>query len=493
MDQPQGLDDLVTLLSQGLTQRSMYFESHPRVQQHARDFAARIQTLLQADRREYFFLGFVEGNLVHEGRFLIGPTILGRRVVDLMAALDCGGILFKAGLSAEEVLVLFEIAADMRTRALDLGAARSALQQRQAVHLQLSPPYSDPGWFGQFLFEGSELIADGGLDAGVTRMLPVYQRMFDSVENAHSLASRDSDLDINSVRGVGEKLLEAADGNFTDVMQLVRYPDYDTFTVGHSVRVASIAVLVGHGAGMPRELQIELAAAGMLHDVGKSKIPDEILYKADGLEDDERRLVERHPLLGAQILLENREATRMQIAAAFGHHLRYAGGGYPALPNCGVSSRMTALLKVCDVFEALTAVRPYKTAMSARAAYEIMLRDRGSFEPGAFHALVRAIGLYPPGSRVLLSSGELGVVVKAGVKIDRPLIRISHDPAGKPVEEGRMCDLAELDKLRVVRSLPDRPVRTREQAAPGATALCTHAEPDAATEATRRQIEKRRR
>src|SRR5262245_42661931 len=173
MDQPQSLDDLVSLLSQGLTQRTMYFEAHPRVQQHARDFAARLETLLEADRREYFFLGFVEGNLVHEGRFLIGPTILGRRVVDLLTALDCGGILFKAGLAAEEVLVLFEIAADLRTSALDLGAARSALQQRQAVHLQLSPPYTDPGWFGQFLFEGSELVSGGGLDEGVSQMLPV--------------------------------------------------------------------------------------------------------------------------------------------------------------------------------------------------------------------------------------------------------------------------------------------------------------------------------
>ena len=492
MDQPQSLDDLVSLLSQGLTQRTMYFESHPRVQQHARDFAARLASLLQADRREYFFLGFVEGNLVHEGRFLIGPTILGRRVVDLMTALDCGGILFKAGMTAEEVLVLFEIAADLRSRALDLAAARSALQQRQAVHLQLSPPYSDPGWFGQFLFEGSEMIGSGGLDEGLSKMLPIYQRMFDSVEQAHGLANRDASLDINAVRGVGEKLLESADGNFTDVMQLVRYPDYDTFTVGHSVRVASIAVLVGHGAGMPRELQIELAAAGMLHDVGKSKIPDEILYKADGLEDDERRLVERHPLLGAQILLENREATRMQIAAAFGHHLRYAGGGYPALPNCGVSSRMTALLKVCDVFEALTAVRPYKTAMSARAAYEVMLKDRGSFEPGAFRALVRAMGLYPPGSRVLLSTGEQGLVVKAGGKIDRPVVRVSHDPSGNPVEEGRMCDLAGIGDVRVVRSLPDQPVRPREHSAPAAPALCAHAQHDPATETVRRQIEKRR-
>jgi HD-GYP domain-containing protein (c-di-GMP phosphodiesterase class II) len=326
-------------------------------------------------------------------------------------------------------------------------------------------------------------------------MVPVYQRMFDAVEAAHALARRDAGLDIDAVRGIAEQLLAAADGSFTDVMQLVRYPDYDTFTVGHSVRVASIAVLVGHGAGLPRELQVELATAGMLHDVGKSKVPDEILYKAGRLDDDERRLIERHPVLGAQILLEHRQASRMAIAGAFGHHLRHDGKGYPTLPDWGVASRITALLKVCDVFEALTAVRPYKSAMSPRRAYEIMVRDRGCFDPGAFRALVAAMGLFPPGTRVLLSSGEQGMVVKAGAKIDRPLVRVTHDLGGVPLDQVRACDLGDGEgSLQVVRVLTDRAPKVRGAGEPGTAAptLCTHTDPDPAHDATARQIGKRR-
>jgi hypothetical protein len=353
------------------------------------------------------------------------------------------------------------------------------------VHLQLSPPYTDPGWFGQFLFEGSELVSAGGLDEGVSQMLPIYQRMFDSVEQAHVLAGRDSDLDVNAMRGVGEKLIEAADGNFTDVMQLVRYPDYDTFTVGHSVRVASIAVLVGHGAGMAREQQIELAAAAMLHDVGKSKIPDEILYKADGLDDDERRLVERHP--------RARRPDPARESRSDPHADCRGVRPPPALRGRRLSgaAQLRRLEPHDRAAQGLRRVRgpdrraSVQSAMSARAAYEVMLQDRGSFEPGAFRALVRAMGIYPPGSRVLLSNGERGVVAKAGVKIDRPLVRISHDPAGKPLEEARTCDLGALGNLRVVRSLPDRSIKAREQAAPAAPALCAHTDHDPATEPTR--------
>jgi len=87
--------------------------------------------------------------------------------------------------------------------------------------------------------------------------------------------------------------------------------------------------------------------------------------------------------------------------------------------------KATALLHVCDVFEALTAVRPYKPALTPRRAFEIMLADRGSFHPGALQALVRCTGLYPPGSRVLLSSGERALVLVAGSDIERPAVRVT--------------------------------------------------------------------
>ncbi|HEX6811940.1 MAG TPA: HD-GYP domain-containing protein [Planctomycetota bacterium] len=495
-EEAQGFDDLVTLLSQGIAQRVTYFATHPRVQQPAREFAARLATLLQEQHREFFFLGFVEGNLVHEGRFLIGPTIFGRRVVDMLEAIGSGGILLKAGVTADEMIALFGIAADLRAGPCDLAQARASLQQRKAVHVQFSPPYSDPDWFGQFLYEGAEpMFVPGAGGDSLSRMVPVYQRMFDAVDAAHALTRRDAGIDIDGVRSIGEQLLAAAGDTFTDVMQLVRYPDYDTFTVGHSVRVASIAVLVGHSVGLPRELQIELATAGMLHDVGKSKVPDEILYKAGRLDPDERQLIERHPVLGAQILLENRQASHMAIAGAFGHHLRHDGRGYPSLPDWGVSSRITALLKVCDVFEALTAVRPYKGAMSPRRAYEIMVKDRGCFDPGAFRALVAAMGLYPPGTRVLLSSGEVGVVTKAGARIDSPFVRVTHDAEGAVLDQEVVREVGADDgSLQVTLALSDRPAKQRATSEPAPEpTVCTHTHADAAHDATVEQISKRRR
>lgn len=481
VDAPATYDDLVALLSQAIGQRLVYFASHPRVQGYAVQFVSKLDERLRLDHRSFFFLGFAEDNLVHEGLFLVGPTILGRHLVNLLRALDSGGILFRLGLTTEELLELFKIATLLKGEELSLQQAQNILLQRNVRHIQLSPPYRDPGWMGQFLYERHESAGvAGGVEGQPNHMVSVHRSMFGAVEEAHQLAGEDRELDVDAVRTIGEQLIKAAEGRFTDIMQLVRYPDYDTFTVGHSVRVASISVLVGQHLGMPAEVLVELAAAGLLHDVGKGKIPDEVLFKPTTLDDDERRTMQQHPVLGAQILLDNENAGPMAIAAAWGHHLRYDRGGYPALPKWGVSSRITALLKVCDVFEALTAVRPYKKAMAPRRAYELMLQDRGAFDPDAFAALVSAVGLYPPGSRVVLSNGERGNVLAAGRRPDAPVVSITHDPTGAKFQgEGVVRDLSVLGStIQVERAETETDAREESLHSLHSPTLCTHPHDD---------------
>jgi putative nucleotidyltransferase with HDIG domain len=233
---------------------------------------------------------------------------------------------------------------------------------------------------------------------------------------------------------VSESLLNTSQSNFIDFMQLVQYPDYDSYTVGHSVRVALLLVLVGHRLGMEQDFLTELGTVGLLHDVGKARIPEEILFKRDRLDEEERRIIEGHTILGAQILLENKDASPLAVAAAWGHHLRHDGGGYPATPSWNHRDRVTSLLQICDVYEALTAVRPYKLALTPRRAFEIMLRDEGAYDPIMLAAFIRAMGFYPPGSPVRLTDGRRAVVLAAGADIERPQVRITHTAEGLPIE-----------------------------------------------------------
>jgi len=435
-------NDLVTLLARGISQRRMYFDGHPKVQACATETAQLLKNHLKGAKQDTFFLGVAESKLVHDGKFLVGPTIIGRKLVEFAELLQCGGFLFRRSMQATELLTVFSLAAELNESTAGLQESRALLKARGIEGIHLSPPYEDAGWFGQFAYEGTESNAAGVVaDEDLASMLPVYQSLFDTVHQSHGNAGLDRDIDVDAAQAVTEKLLQTSGGNFTDIMQIVRYPDYDSYTVGHSVRVALLAVIVGRYLGLDENALAELAVAGLLHDVGKAKIPDEILFKKGRLDAEERRVMETHPALGAELLLESEDSTDLAVAVAFGHHRRHDGGGYPQV-DCGPSGAVaTQLIHVCDVFEAVTAVRPYKTALTPRRAYEFILSDRKAFEPTALAAFAGAIGLYPPGSRVRLSDGRQAMILRASVCFDRPSIQITHASCGTA--------LADSDQLQI--------------------------------------------
>ena len=431
MSATPGFDELVILLSTGISQRRMYFGEHPKVVACSEQFTRKLQDLLAADQKETFFLGVVEGKLVHRGRYLVGSSIVGRKFITFAEQCHCGGFLFQAALTAGELRELFTLAAEVTEPLPALKDARALLESRNVRHITLSPPYEDAGWLGQFVYDGAESWGGEVFEGNdLAAVLPVYQSLFGAVESAHQVAAHQHQPDVAGLRGLSEQLMRSGGDSVLDIMQLVRYPDYDSYTVGHSVRVALIAVLVGRHLALPPELLTDLGTAGLLHDVGKARIPEDIIYKPGQLTPQERRIIQEHAGHGARILLESRDAGPLAVAAAWGHHLRHDGGGYPASAPWAARGRLTSLLHLCDVFEALTAVRPYKLAMTPRRAYEIMLGDTGAFDPALLAVFVAAMGIYPPGSRVHLTTGEEATVMASGVAVDRPRVKITRDADG---------------------------------------------------------------
>jgi putative nucleotidyltransferase with HDIG domain len=428
------LDKLVILLSRGIGQRKLYAAEHPRVRNHGREFVAQLQLLLAETGQDAVFVGVVEGKLVYNGRYLVGPSIAGGHLVEFANLLHCGGFRFHQLTTEEEVWTLLGLAAELKEPVGSLAESRAILAARGVEHIQMAASYKS----ATGLPTDDDQVAWQGKDQGGRSLespLLVYQALYEVVTTAHGNAALDRSLDIDGTRSVSEYLLHSTRASFTDIMHLMHYPDFDSYTVGHSVRVAALAVHVGDRHGLGDEELLDLGAAGLLHDVGKSKIPDEILFKPGRLTAEEFKVMQSHAALGAEILMEHKTVTSLDVACAWGHHIRHDGGGYPQNPSWGVRNRLTALLQVCDVFEALTAIRPYKAPMTPRAAFEIMLKDEGAFEPGVLHAFITCLGLYPAGNTVRMSNGAIATVVAAGADIERPQIRITHDPSGQAIDE----------------------------------------------------------
>ncbi len=166
--------------------------------------------------------------------------------------------------------------------------------------------------------------------------------------------------------------------------------------------------------------------------------------------------METHAQIGAEILMGHEQTSMLAVAGAWGHHLRSDGGGYPQAPKWAARHFLTQVLQVCDVFEALTAIRPYKPPFSPRRVYEIMVGDGGAFDPMALGVCIRAVGLYPPGSRLTLSDGTHGIVTAAGGDPEKPKVMVLTDEEGNELDELMQYELdldAEQEDLPEVKEI----------------------------------------
>ncbi|MBU2500509.1 HD domain-containing protein [bacterium] len=457
--------DLIILISGGINQRRLYFDDHPRVREQARAIILRFEDVLQQTGETGFFFGIHKGKFVRNGKFMVGPSIAGRNLIELARQLACGGFLLRRGLTEDELLAFFRLGAVLNAPVNSLQAAKDLFLREGIGHIDPAPHFQetaapagsheaatiDPGLITFDFEDGPAGGPPPSLQKELEPLLPLFQTMFSAVESNTVEAARDQSLDLDRNLDAGQELVGRIDPQTIDIMNLMRYPDYDSFTVGHGVRMATLSVTVGRGLGWPAHLLTELAAAAMLHDVGKAKIPADILYKPGALTDEERRVAESHAEIGARMLLAQGCARPAIIAGAWGHHLRHDGAGYPVTPDWIRRSPTAAVLKVCDVFEALTAARPYKAPLSPRRAFEIMIGDAGAFDPRILTTLFATIGLHPPGSRVELSDGSRGYVRESGRNQDRPLVLVTTAPDGRDLEinDQFLVDLAEETNLEV--------------------------------------------
>lgn len=268
-----------------------------------------------------------------------------------------------------------------------------------------------------------------------------YQDLADSLQQNHVRAHRDQELAVTAVEDVVERTVARFEEP-SALLALAAQDDVDRFTIGHSVRVALLALQVARGCGATREQLVHVGTAALMHDIGKSKVPQEVLWKRGRLTPDEWKEMMQHPRLGAQILLEQHDGVDPgTIGAAFCHHMGPTGCGYPRPAVPFVPSGTSRLIRVCDVFEALTSVRPYKRALTPIEAYAVMFRSAKDFDPAWLRRFVTTLGLFPTGTRVLLDDGADALVVGQGTGAEQPIVRLLTGPGGSDLPAGSPDEL----------------------------------------------------
>lgn len=234
-----------------------------------------------------------------------------------------------------------------------------------------------------------------------------------SVVDMFSTARMGKAIEVGKALDLVEDIASSASRHPHALISLARLKNVDEYTYMHSVAVCGLMIALARQLNMNEGQVREAGLAGLLHDVGKIAISNQILNKPGKLTDTEFAVMKTHPERGLRILQKSDSVSPAVLDVCLHHHEKIDGTGYPhSLRGDGISllARMGA---VSDVYDAITSDRPYKKGwLPAEAIRKMAEWSKGHFDDTVFQAFVKTVGIYPIGSLVRLTSGRLGVVIE---------------------------------------------------------------------------------
>ncbi|MBQ6887188.1 MAG: HD-GYP domain-containing protein [Lachnospiraceae bacterium] len=217
---------------------------------------------------------------------------------------------------------------------------------------------------------------------------------------------------VSETRNITNDLMKAITDNDAIAVDISALKISDEYTFKHSVDVATMSMIVAKRYGFTKEQVYEIGIAGLLHDIGKSQIPNEVLNKAGKLTDEEFALMKQHTLLGFRILKEKKELSEDIKMGVLQHHEKTNGRGYPMGIEDDRINPFAKIISVVDIYDALVTERPYKKPFSPRDAVEMIMSMTGELDINVMRCFLESVILYPVGTDVPLSNGEMARVIE---------------------------------------------------------------------------------
>lgn len=258
---------------------------------------------------------------------------------------------------------------------------------------------------------------------------------FRALAAAHGVVRQVSSQRISELRKARAVVHEMVDTLVDEEFSLIglsAIQDFDPYTFQHSVHVSVLSMALGQRLGLSRTDLAALGVAAMFHDMGKTRVPREVLRKPGRFDEQEWSVMRTHPLSGAREFLRLGAVSDLLIQVMLvsaEHHLRFDGSGYPRLGDAWGQGLFARVVTIADCYDAMTASRIYmKRPFTPDAVVRYLCEHAGRmFDPDLTRLFIGMIGLYPVGSLVRLESGELAVVLESPrgpEDVDRPRVAI---------------------------------------------------------------------
>jgi putative nucleotidyltransferase with HDIG domain len=364
----------LTTLGQSLAALSLYGPGHP---------AFRRAVSLAADR----FAELQASEVRMQLTFLPHEVLAGQEVLHELHEWEWGARLRAVGIERVEFMGI--VSSDELERFVDHLGAR----------LGCRPTDSSEVWqLGHGNIRWGRLELPGGADSAPARpeALPLATLAFslreerDAVSWLHGEVEAGTTLPLVEAEAVVRSLSLAMHADQAMVLPLLELKEYDQYTTTHSMNVAVLSMALAEHLELDGDTLRSVGLAALLHDLGKVRIPREILMKPGTLSEQEREVVRRHPADGARMILERQDELDLAATVAYEHHLMIDGGGYPCLHYPRAAAYASRLVHVCDVYDALRTRRPYRDAWESEPTLAYIQSRAGlEFDPAIAGAFVR--------------------------------------------------------------------------------------------------------
>ncbi|GMR24109.1 MAG: HD-GYP domain-containing protein [Acidobacteriota bacterium] len=346
---------------------------------------------------------------------------------------DIGGIAFESKPSVEALNGLLEVLSRHRGADVDdelaprvLNMVNQALSERgindiTLLELREETPVPD-----------DEARAPDRRDRAVN----AYQQALDFIRDAMLSVDSPAQVNLRKAKRTVQKLVDLSyeEGSGFSLAGMASIKQHDDYTFNHMVNVCVLAIAFGQRLGLRRQDLAQLGLCALYHDMGKLHIPLDVLNNHTDLSEKEWAVMGNHTVFAARTLfplIEIDRGTVNRILTALQHHLRFDGTGYPRLRIRTTQSLYARITAIVDTFDAMTTKRIYQRQYLPDEAIALMYRFAGErYDPLLVKAFVNCMGIYPIGSTVALSTGELAVVVESNPdpeRIHQPKVRIVTD------------------------------------------------------------------
>ena len=344
-----------------------------------------------------------------EDTALEGATLLSARMIDYLKYIGMPGFEINSSVNLGDLEFFVEILASMKTENPNELLRKNGVKGIKFL-----------SW--EEIFGREKIKEDFKTEKTSTQ---IYQETITFLQDITVSACRGEPINLDEAKEKSMWLISTLTKDPLGIFKNANYTVFDPLSLSHSCRVAIYVLNCLLNVVKNRDLLERIGAAALLHDIGKAWVPSEIIQKRSELTPSERKEMEKHPLYGIEIITSSGIDDPIVCTGVFGHHRDYRGkGGYPDIK--GVPISMAArIIRISDIFEGLTSPRPYKKSFSCIQAWEKMFRMKGIIDPALLKVFFKYTGLFPIGTKVILSNGAKGIIKWQTDNPDRPVVEIT--------------------------------------------------------------------